>query len=355
MQSGREPPDSATRLIRRALVAGTIALSCASAAAQPAHIKSQRIWDKAPHNAFTDLAEFDGRLYCTFREGARHVHGDDGRIRVIVSADDGASWKSAALLAEEGVDLRDPKISITPDDRLMIVMGGSFYDDRKIQKREPRISFSDRDRLNFSDPQPVLLDASVRSGWDWLWRVTWHEGDAWGVVYRTNRPDGENDVHLMRSKDGVRFERVSRLPVSGKPNETTLRFLADGTLIALMRREGGDRHGVVLESAPPYVEWEASELPVRLGGPNFVVLDDGALIAGSRAYREDGHETVLARLTTNGGFEERITLPSGGDTSYPGMLVRNDMLYVSYYSSHEGEASIYLAKIGISHLKMSEE
>ena len=47
-----------------------------------------------------------------------------------------------------------------------------------------------------------------------------------------------------------------------------------------------------------------------------------------------------------------MTLPSGGDTSYPGLLVVGDKLWVSYYSTHETpKASIYLAKIPISYLK----
>jgi hypothetical protein len=40
-------------------------------------------------------------------------------------------------------------------------------------------------------------------------------------------------------------------------------------------------------------------------------------------------------------------LPAGGDTSYPGLVWRNNMLYVSYYSSHEDKTSIYLAKVRI--------
>ena len=42
-----------------------------------------------------------------------------------------------------------------------------------------------------------------------------------------------------------------------------------------------------------------------------------------------------------------LKLPSGGDTSYPGLVWHNDLLYMSYYSSHEGKTSIYLAKIKI--------
>ena len=44
-------------------------------------------------------------------------------------------------------------------------------------------------------------------------------------------------------------------------------------------------------------------------------------------------------------YEPVLTLPSGGDTSYAGMVWHNDLLWVSYYSSHEGKTSIYLAKI----------
>ena len=45
-------------------------------------------------------------------------------------------------------------------------------------------------------------------------------------------------------------------------------------------------------------------------------------------------------------------LPSGGDTSYPGIIKVGDELWVSYYSTHEtGNASVYLAKIPLALLK----
>ena len=42
---------------------------------------------------------------------------------------------------------------------------------------------------------------------------------------------------------------------------------------------------------------------------------------------------------------EFFALPSGGDTGYPGLAFHGGMLWVSYYSSHEGQAMIYLAKL----------
>jgi len=45
-------------------------------------------------------------------------------------------------------------------------------------------------------------------------------------------------------------------------------------------------------------------------------------------------------------LEELHTLPSGGDTSYPGLIVENDSLYVSYYSCHiDNEARVYMAHL----------
>jgi len=50
-----------------------------------------------------------------------------------------------------------------------------------------------------------------------------------------------------------------------------------------------------------------------------------------------------------------LKLPSGGDTSYPGLVWYEDMLYASYYSSHEGKTSIYLAKVKIESKAIDEE
>src|SRR5687767_7343555 len=86
-------------------------------AGEPQLISVKRIWDQGKHNAFTDLIRFQDNWYCTFREADAHV-GGDGKIRVLTSRD-GETWESAALLAEEGIDLRDPKLSITIDNYLM--------------------------------------------------------------------------------------------------------------------------------------------------------------------------------------------------------------------------------------------
>jgi hypothetical protein len=302
-----------------------------AAAAGPELVSVEKIWDQGNHNAYTDLNRWMGTWYCTFREADGHV-GGDGKLRVLRSAD-GAKWVSAGLIAEDGIDLRDPKLSLTPDGRLMIVAGGSVYKGTKtLMGRRPRVAFS-TDGTTWTAPEKVLADG------DWLWRVTWHDGKCYGVSYTADWA-----LKLVVSTDGVKYDLVTQLEVPDKPNETTLRFLPGGAMVALVRREGGNTFGWVGTSKPPYTEWTWKETKHRLGGPDFLRLPDGALWAVGRTY-PGGAKTAVARMTADGGYEPVLTLPSGGDTSYPGLVWHDDLLWVSYYSSHEGKSAIYLAKV----------
>lgn len=319
----------------------TVAAGAAGAAnpetvARPTLVSVKKIWDKAPHNAFTDLIRFRNAWFCTFREAEGHVKGD-GKLRVITSSD-GEKWQSAALLSEQGVDLRDPKLSITPDGRLMIVAGGSIYRKGRLVGRQPRVAFSN-DGRKWSRLYRILSEG------EWLWRVTWHKGRAYGVSYNTAGKENDWSVRLLVSNDGINYEKIADLDVPGRPNETTLRFADGDRMIALVRREGGNRHGWVGTSMPPYKEWAWYETNYRLGGPNFIILPDGSFWAASRHYA-GGARTVLARFGPR-TYEPVLTLPSGGDCSYPGLVWHDGLLWMSYYSSHEGKTSIYLARIRI--------
>ncbi len=313
-----------------------------------------KIWDEGKHNAFTDLIRFRDAWYCTFREGDGHV-GGDGTIRVLRSKD-GKEWTSTANISEPGIDLRDPKFSIMPDGKLMIVAGGSVYKGGKtLLGRQPRVVIS-YEGSNWSAPQRVLGEG------DWLWRVTWNKDVAWGISYipqaRTqpaakaaaDKGDkiepGPADwkLKLVKSTNGFDWEVVKYLDVPGFANESTVRFLPDDTMVAFVRREAGNKFGWIGTSKPPYTDWTWTETKHRLGGPNFIVLEDGSMIAGSREHTEKGSRTALGRMTTT-SYSPELLLPSSGDNSYPGFVFHEGKLWVSYYSSHEGKTSIYLAEI----------
>lgn len=307
-------------------------------AAEPEVLSVRKIWEQGKHNAFTDLIRFQGRWLCAFREGAAHV-GGDGKVRILESAD-GETWSSAALLAEEGIDLRDPKLSIRPDGQLMMVAGGSVYaGTKKLQSLQPRVAFS-RDGHEWSAMQRILAEG------DWLWRVTWYNGTAYGVSYgRTqNNPDPQRALALYSSTNGLDWRFTATLPVTGRPNETTIRFSRTGEAIMLIRRESEDQGGWIGSSKSPFTDWNFTPTKVRLGGPDFVELPDGSLVAGSRDHARGEVKFSLFRMTRE-NLEPTLTLPSGGDCSYPGLVWHDGLLWVSYYSSHEGKTSIYFAKV----------
>lgn len=311
----------------------------------PQLVSCKKIWDAGAHNAFTDLIRFHGQWFCTFRESQSHVLGN-GKIRVITSRD-GEQWKSAALLAEDGVDLRDPKLSITPDHRLMLTLGGTVHEGSKISERQPRVAFS-KDGFAWSAPQRVLDKG------DWLWRVTWHDRHAYGTVYNAQVKDyshtgpAEWNARLVKSEDGVHFQTVANFNIPGRPNEATARFLKNGDCVVLIRREAGDKQAWIGLSHVPYTDWHWNPAGLFIGGPNFIVLKDGSMVASGRAVKPEqiGVRTFVGKMDLHSVTPE-LNLPSPGhwDCSYPGLVWHDGLLWVSYYSSHEGKTSIYLAKV----------
>ncbi len=312
-------------------------------------ISQQRIWNQAPHSAFGDLIRFQNRWYAVFREGKWHApktgQPDDGKLRVI-SSPDGAQWSPAALIVEEGTDLRDPHLSITADGRLMIVSGGSKYPGGVYQTRRPRVMFS-KNGSTWTTPHPVLEDGH------WLWRVTWHNGRAYGVS-KFGSPSAELKGNPRRqifvsSKDGIVWETVQELKVPGG-DETTVRFTAAGEAILLMRRTSEDGNlAMIGRSAAPYKQWTWTKAGHFIGGPNFIILPTGQMIAGGRRFPEKygaNPRTMLGELTPS-GYTPTLLLPSGGDSSYPGFVWHDGMLWTLYYSSHEENTGIYLAKIRV--------
>ena len=295
-----------------------------------------RIWDEAPHNAFTDLIRWEGRWWCTFREGHDHISGD-GALRVIVS-DDGDTWESAGLVTVDGLDLRDPKLSVTADGMLMLLAGERHMPDGENWENSSMTFFS-QDGHAWHGPFSVA-DQGV-----WLWRATWHDGLAWGFGYGC-QPRGF--LRLYQSRCGRRFDAIGEdMPIADYPDETALVFRASGTALCLLRMDGEDYIGRIGEAEPPWVDWRWRNLGVRIGGPEMIELPDGRLLACCRLYDERVRTSLLWLNEAEATLTEALELPSGGDTSYAGMVWHDDLLWVAYYSSHEEKTCIYLAKVRV--------
>lgn len=313
----------------------------------PQLISLNKIWSKAQHNALTDLIYYKNRWFCTFRESSTHVYGQNGTIRII-SSEDSEEWKSYVHLKEEGVDLRDPKLSMTPDGRLMLLVGGTIYKGRKYISRQSRVTFS-QDGKKWT-PFELIIKPH-----EWLWRVTWHKGKAYGASYsysNIKKKSDEWNIKLFESSDGVNYEFITDWPILEHPNETTIHFLEDDRMLALVRRDGPtDNKAWMGISHPPYKNWNWHPTHDYFGGPNFIILPDKRMLAAGRILFINPYgifeKTVLAELTFF-DFKPLIFLPSFGDCSYPGLVYHQGELWMSYYSSHmDDTTSIYLAKFKI--------
>lgn len=331
-------------LLKLLLFALPIVSTSPSSAADVARlIGVQKVWDAAPHNAFTDLIRFNDAFYLAFREGPTHgVPGtgqSGGNLRVLRS-EDGINWASTALIAGGlNRDLRDAKLGVTPDNRLMLV--GASAPHESPSSRQSQVWFSG-DGTAWSDAADI-----GDPNW-WLWGIEWHEGNVYSIGYGpTTDKVNPRTARLYKSEDGVDFHaHVPTLTAQGA-SEGSLLFRDDGTAVALIRRDSFSRHAVVGTSEGDFTDWTWHDTGMRFEGPDLIELPNGKIVAGGRSYSGTAFRTSLHYLDpTSGTLTEFLVLPSGGaDNSYPGMVWHNDQLWISYYSSHEGKSSIYVAQV----------
>ena len=305
-------------------------------------VKVARIWDHSKHNAFTDLVRFNDKWFCVFREGTSHV-SPDGALRVITSTD-GQEWTSAARLTSATADLRDAKLTVTPDQRLMLSGAGAQHDTS--QYKYQSLSWFSSDGATWSEPHPI----GQRD--NWLWRTTWHDSLAYGVGYTTNNAS-QRLVKLFRSEDGIQYDvLVERLFTEGYPNESSLVFDETGKCYCLLRRDGGSKTGQLGTALPPYTQWQWQDLGIRIGGPHLLQIPDGRFVAAVRLYDQRVRTALCWLDPLTGQLTEFLTLPSGGDTSYAGLAWHDNHLWVSYYSAHEAceqfTTAIYFAEVELS-------
>lgn len=303
------------------------------------------IWDAAEHSAFTDLIRYGGQCLCCFRESNSHALGREGILRVIVSHD-GAEWTSASEIALPGFDLRDPHFSVIPDGRLMLVCGGRVARDGQYVHLQSFVGFSTDGRTW----TPLVPSGPAQH---WIWKVLWSEDFAYSWVREQNLSGIERPqpFRLLRSRDAITWEVIAEA-TSG--NEAVTLVRSDGRMFVLLRA----LNSVIGESAPPYTDWTWSRTGYFIGGPAWIQLTDGRVMAGGRLLREPSSESKSrerlmmlhhADLATK-TLHPILELPSQGDCSYPGFVEYEDELWTSYYSEHGGKCAIYLTRIPLAAL-----
>lgn len=321
----------------------------------PMVLRTDRVWSAAKYNSFTDMVWHNGRFVLAFREGNSHgvpAEGVPGGNLRILQSKDGLTWNSTALVqATSNEDLRDAKLSIAPDGRLMLTGAAAFKTAKS--ERQTKAWFS-TDGAKWT-PAVNIGDYNY-----WLWGNAWHNGQVYSVGYGpTSLSTAERNrriTRLYRSDDGKNYSTLvpSLTASSGLTGggETALIFRKDGTAVALSRRDTGNFESLIGTSQGDFTNWTWQITPEHLGGPELIELPDGRIVAASRRFVGKQTTTALFWLDpTAGTLTHFLTLPSGGDTSYAGMVWHSNLLWVSYYSSHAGKASVYVSQVKIPEVR----
>jgi hypothetical protein len=285
------------------------------------------------HNENTDLAQWGGATWLVHRSAVSQTLGPNSALHVYRSDDGGATFAPTAILdAPSDRDIRDPSL---------YVVGGSLF--LKALTRLPMM-FSARDTN--VDTVTVAMESTDGVTWSAMHEIGPHGWSFWrikedaGVYYSAAYQDGDRQVLLFRSTDGLHWSAgpVVYGVAADTPLETELTFLHGGKLLALVRMDGADDELLgdqgrlrtkVCWSDPPYAVFDCpQELEgQRLDGPASFLWQDRLFVVARKHLQGTGRKRtslfeILGHL--QGGpltIEEWGELPSAGDTSYAGVAM----------------------------------
>jgi len=294
------------------------------------------------HNLTTVLTHWNGYYWLIHSLAPWHIASSRSRL-VLWRSPDAVTWERVTQFQFSPRDIRDPKVCPIGD-RLFVY---AFSNDGVVAVPNQTYVTSSKDGVTWDAWREV-----EPKGW-LLWRPKTPDGKTWWVpAYWSSH--GESV--LLKSSDGIHWEKVSDIFKGEFNDETDLEFLPDGTALVTVRLEGnGSLFGhveggtMIGVSEPPYTNWvfTKSEL-TRLDGPCLFRWGDRMFAAGRRHLdpKSGGREkrgSILGRKRTAlyEVFHDRLhwwgDFPSSGDTGYPGVVVRGDEAVVSYYTNRIDE------------------
>lgn len=273
----------------------------------------------------------------------------DGHIEVVTLTRKGRVLARQRLCLP-GWDLRDPKLSIDDRGVLWLTSYAKTVDAAGNVLASRNLSWFSKTGTSWSS-----MHWFGENHW-WLWKITWHNKQAFSLAY--HRYDEQLDLftghpgkQMQRTVSHVLSKRHHNL---GYPNESVLHFDRNDHLWALSRRDKDSLTAQLGRSAFPHTGWVWRDLGMYIGGPAWLPLTHQTMLVCGRDIDNKRVATKLWLLhKPSAQLQDLCTLPSAGDTSYPGLVIDQDTLYVSYYSSHIDNVSrVYLATLsGIKALR----
>jgi hypothetical protein len=297
-------------------------------------------WDAVAdgaHNSNTDLIHFNGSFYLAHQTSPWHFGSEDSRLIVRRSAD-ARKWEKVAEFQAPGEELRDPKFAIIGDRLFLYALRNRAWEPSPYTT----VYTTSRDGASWGPLVDIRPEGWLFWSPETVDSSTWYVSAYW-------REHGRSI--LLKSSDGVNWSKVSEIYEGERNDETAIKFLPEGRMIAALRLEGSGRvrgdaqaSTMIAVASPPYEEWSRAKSRVtRLDGPCLFSYGDQVFAAGRyQADRLPGlseQGSAFSRKRTSlflvreDGLTYLSDLPSSGDTSYAGAVVQGDVAYVSYYTS----------------------
>ena len=290
------------------------------------------------HNSNTDLLHWRGSFWLVHAASPWHLGSPDCRLRLWRSAD-ARRFEPVAELRMPGEDIRDPKLA---------EIGGRLFLYAFPNKGRRALPYTTIYSVSEDGIHWSPFEAIAQPGW-LFWRPKSRDGITWYVPAYWHE---HGRSRLFSSQDGIHWSAVSDIHEGDANDETDLEFLPDGRMLVTARLEGradpplgsADACTLLAGAMPPYRTFSKRRSTVtRLDGP-ALFAHEGAILAVAR-FQPGGRGPltqlggVLSRKRTSLFLVEedrlvRLTdLPSAGDTSYAGVVVRDGALFASYYTS----------------------
>ena len=286
-------------------------------------INESCVWKTEKHSAFTNMVVWNNEIYLSFREGDNHApksESEYGAIRILKYNHN--KWEEFIYIKKDQCDLRDPFLTVTPDNKLLLLCGYNQLVDGKLQHAGTLHSTYTNGK--FSELQPIIHDVNHIV---WLWKVRWANNWAYGVGYLEH----EKPV-LLISKDGVNWKTKKIFDISGVPTEADLCFFSD-SLYIFLRRDCDTAY--LGKSKYPYEEYAWVDTGKKIESPELFYhkLSKKILLCGRHHYK-DSINVELFEIEPSSNIKSLKIFDTGrlGDKGYPSIISngKNNFL-VSYY------------------------
>lgn len=293
-------------------------------------LSNKMIWEGDNYASFTSLRYYDGVFYCSFRNANKHAdtEGNDCGIIKIIKSKDGEVWEYLLTFSEKGFDLRDPQLSITKDNKLMLITNKVKYQQGKAVYRQTCYAYIDND--NDQKPLTPLVFEPVLDG-NWLWNVEWIDGNACGFIYSPY-------FAFTKSQDGIHYRITERILLDDSPSEASMMKFGR-RIVTVVRRNTNSLIGIFDKN-----KWEWFDSGQKVACPKLIKIKKNLYVVGR--YYGEKKQTALFKVDMKRHVLKFVLgIPCKTDCGYPGVVYKDKLLYISYYSGDGKKSNIYMAKI----------